>query len=170
MGFLNGAYGKLMAGKLVRDIQYRQTRVQSRLRRVTRQIGDMEKLLQRQQKQVEANLKNQSQFMVYELMKKAGFNVGDPNNLQQFMGIDQSNYGAFQACQMQVQTATAMAQSMWENIFDMQREAMLEPLKDEEEALQTEKDNLESRLQIAKNEYDAKKQEEKDGARIIQDF
>ena len=31
----------------------------------------------------------------------------------------------------------------------------LEPLKDEEELLQSEKDSLESEMQIAKNDYDA---------------
>ena len=46
MGFLNGAYGKLMAGKLVRDLQYQMTGIQSQLRRVTRQVGDMESAAQ----------------------------------------------------------------------------------------------------------------------------
>ena len=44
MGFLSGAYGKLMAGKLVRQIQYQLTGVQSQLRRVTKEVGDMEKM------------------------------------------------------------------------------------------------------------------------------
>ena len=49
-------------------------------------------------------------------------------------------------------------------MFEMQREAMLQPLKDLEDDLQTQKDNLESRIKIAQAEYDAKKDEEKQGA------
>ena len=60
---------------------------------------------------------------------------------------------------------TAQAQSMWQNMFEMQRESMLQPLKDLEDSLQTEKDNLESRLKIAQAEYDAKKEEEKAGVK-----
>ena len=47
----------------------------------------------------------------------------------------------------------------------MQRESMLQPLKDLEDDLQTQKDNLESRLKIAQAEYDAKKEEEKAGVK-----
>lgn len=60
MGFLSGAYGKLMAGKLVRDLQYQMTSVQSRLRRVTREIGDMEKNMQAQERNMNAQFQNQS--------------------------------------------------------------------------------------------------------------
>ena len=44
---------------------------------------------------------------------------------------------------------------------------MLEPLKDEEELLQTEKDSLESQLQIAKGDYESCKQMEQDGAKML---
>ena len=44
---------------------------------------------------------------------------------------------------------------------------MLEPLKDEEEELQTEKDSLESQYEIAKNDYEAcKKMEAADAANL----
>ena len=64
MGFLSGAYGKLMAGRLVRDLQYQMTSVQSRLRRVTREIGQKEKMYQVQ----ERNMKQQMQAQIQNAM------------------------------------------------------------------------------------------------------
>lgn len=79
-----------------------------------------------------------------------------------FGGVDSSKYAQFsQMVQMQYQNAN----SVWQNMFEMQRESMLQPLKDLEDDLQTQKDNLESRLKIAQAEYDAKKEEEKAGVK-----
>ena len=52
MGFLLGAFGKLSAGRRKREIQSRLMRVQSRLRRATRHVGDMDKRLQRDEKRM----------------------------------------------------------------------------------------------------------------------
>lgn len=43
MGFLLGAFGKLAAGQRYRSLQARMMRIQSRLRRATRDAADMEK-------------------------------------------------------------------------------------------------------------------------------
>ncbi len=165
MGFLSGAYGKLMAGKLVRDLQYQMTSVQSRLRRVTKQVGDMEKMFQAQERNLKSAMMGQVNIATMEAMQRAGFNV-DPNNpLGAYNNMSSKDYTAFAAVQQQIQMQYSMAQSMWQNMFEMQRESMLEPLKDLEDSLQTEKDNLESRLKIAQAEYDAKKEEEKAGVK-----
>lgn len=148
MGFLSGAYGKLMAGKLVRDLQYQMTSVQSRLRRVTREIGDMEKNMQTQERNLKAQMQNQMQASIFGAMGQAGVSGFDQTNM---LGV--------------VGGMNSMAQSMWQNMFEMEREAQLQPLKDLEDSLQTEKDNLESRLKIAQAEYDAKKEEEKAGVK-----
>lgn len=162
MGFLSGAYGKLMAGKLVRDLQYQMTSVQSRLRRVTREIGDMEKNMQSQ----ERNLKAQMQASVFGAMSEARVGGFDPTNmLGVTSGMTTEQYSLYSMIQQQVQQQYSMAQSMWQNMFEMEREAQLQPLKDLEDSLQTEKDNLESRLKIAQAEYDAKKEEEKAGVK-----
>ncbi len=165
MGFLSGAYGKLMAGKLVRDLQYQMTSVQSRLRRVTRQVGDMEKMFQAQERNMKSAMMGQMNYATMGLMygNKVQF---DPNNPLAALGnMSSQDYTQFAAIQQQVQQQYAMAQSMWQNMFEMQRESMLQPLKDLEDSLQTEKDNLESRLKIAQAEYDAKKEEEKAGVK-----
>ena len=65
MGFLNGAYGKLMAGKLVRDLQYQMTSVQSRLRRVTREIGQKEKMYQAQERNMKQAMQSQMQAAMW---------------------------------------------------------------------------------------------------------
>ena len=78
-----------------------------------------------------------------------------------FSGIDPNQYAKFsQMAQMKY----AQSNAMWQNMFEMQRDSVLQALKDEEDDLQTQKDNLESRIKIAQAEYDAKKDEEKQGA------
>ena len=168
MGFLNGAYGKLMAGKLVRDLQYQMTSVQSRLRRVTREIGQKEKMYQAQERNMKQAMQSQMQAAMWGYMGISPMDMRglDPATAQQLFGnVDSTKYSF--AMQM-VQTQYATAQNVYQQMFEMQREADLQALKDLEEDLQTEKDNLESRLQIAKQEYDAKKEEEKDGAKGLQ--
>ncbi len=67
MAFILGAYGKLMAGQLCRDLQRQQMRVQSDLRRVTKQIAQMDKMFKSQQRSMENALRGQmmmqKQFM-----------------------------------------------------------------------------------------------------------
>ena len=166
MGFLSGAYGKLMAGKLVRDLQYQMTSVQSRLRRVTREIGDMEKNMQTQERNLKAQMQNQMQASIFGAMGQAGVSGLDQTNMLGVVGgMTSEQYSMYAIVQQQVQQQYSMAQSMWQNMFEMEREAQLQPLKDLEDSLQTEKDNLESRLKIAQAEYDAKKEEEKAGVK-----
>mgnify|MGYP004670496771 CR=1 FL=1 len=172
MGFLNGAYGKLMAGKLVRDIQYQLTGVQSQLRRVTRQVGDMEKMFTRQQRNMKAQLQSQMQASMYGAMDWLGIpgfdmNMSGADAMGAYSNLSQTQKTEFAQAQQMVQMRFASAQNMWESMFEMQREAMLQPLKDLEDDLQTQKDNLESRLKIATAEYDAKKKEEQDGAKNL---
>lgn len=168
MGFLNGAYGKLMAGKLVRDLQYQMTSVQSRLRRVTREIGQKDKMYQAQKRNMKQAMQSQMQYAAYGMMAQMGI---DPNALMNNplgQKIDNNQMTAYSACMQRAQMMYMNSTTMMENVFEMQSEADLQALKDLEEDLQTEKDNLESRLQVAKQEYEAKKEEEKDGAKSLQ--
>lgn len=152
MGFLSGAYGKLMAGRLVRQLQWQLTSVQSRLNRVTKQVGDMEKSLQSQQRAV--SMFNSNMFNQKRMELMAGFNQGEANS-----------YTAFLMATGNLQQNMAMQQQMMAEQFDIMRDAQLEPLKAIQEQLETEKDNLESRLELAKGQYEAKKKEEQDGAK-----
>ncbi len=179
MGFLMGAYGKLMTGKLVRDIQFQMIGIQSRLRRVTREIGDRTKMYEAQERNMKNTMQMQMQYTLFGYAQAQGLPAMNPamgmSGLgmfgQQCMGM--ANFGAFNSTQIQqysamqqmVQMQFAQAQSMWQNMFEMQKQADLQALKDLEDSLQIEKDNLESRLKIAQQEYEAYKQEEKADAK-----
>ncbi len=158
MGFLSGAYGKLMAGRLVRQLQWQLTSVTNRYNRVTKQIGDMEESLQRQERS----------YNMYNM------NVFNQMRMGMMSGVDQSNstsYNNFLMGTQQLQYQMMQQQSMMAEQFDIMRDAQLEPLKAIQEQLETQKDNLESRLEVAKGQYEAKKKEEQDGAKnIVPDY
>ncbi len=200
MGFLSGAYGKLQAGRLVRDIQHQLTSVNRRIRRVTRDMHQKQKMYQSQERNMKLQMQNQMRMFIgvglQNYMQKAAAG-GNEELANQFAaygnmfglavnGADMSNAGlglfgstkdmsimsaastTYSTLQQQAQMQYTQAMTRWENMHEMQEQADLDALKDLEEDLQSEKDSLESRLQIAKAEYDAKKQEEKDGAKSLQ--
>ena len=166
MGFLSGAYGKLMAGKFVRQIQYQLTGVQSQLRRVTKEVGDMEKMFTAQERNLKAQMQSQMNSSVFDLMQGSGFGAFDQSNMLGVVnGMSQEQFSKYSMYNQMIQQQYAMAQSAWQGMFEMQRESMLQPLKDLEDDLQTQKDNLESRLKLAEQDYEAKKKEEQAGAK-----
>lgn len=169
MGFLSGAYGKIMAGKLVRQLQYQMTSVQSRLNRVTKQVGEMEKQFSAAERNMRSMMQMQMQNSVFGMMGVPGYSaalqaqgVSDASQLQ---AAQMQDYQKYIQNQQYIQQYFAFAQSQWQDMFDMKKEAMLQPLKDLEEDLQVEKDNLESRLKMAEQQYEAKKKEEDAGAK-----
>lgn len=188
MGFLMGAYGKLMAGKLVREIQFQMTSVQSRLRRVTREVGLKEKMFAAQERNMKMQMQNQMmEGMFGSVMGRV--NAGDQAmapyaqmlyasiyggtaamngfNLQNIGDISNPAAQTYSNIQQAWQMQYTKANTMWQNMFEMQKEAELQALKDLEDDLQVEKDNLESRLKIAQGEYEAYKEEEKQGAQNL---
>lgn len=189
MGFLLGAFGKLSAGRRMRQLQARMMRVQSRARRVTRDVEKMEKLLQRQEK---SQLNDLTRFTsaTYSVAQDEFLNTniegfGTIRDLQgQWANgtISKEALSAMGAAQTQMSQMLAqskaqndmMAAQMKQQIedkFEMMREQMLEPLKDEEEELQTEKDSLESQYEIAKNDYEAcKKMEAADAKNLAPNY
>lgn len=173
MGFLMGAYGKLMAGKYLRNLQYELMNVTSQHRKVAKQLGDMQKSMTSQKRNMQTMI--QSQMNSSQMALMAGAFGMDPNNMNPYALIgatgenqlDQNKYMKYTMQQQYMQQQFAMANSMWENMFEMQQESMLQPLKDLEEDLQTQKDNLESRIKVAQTEYEAYKEEEKQGAQNL---
>ena len=158
MGFLSGAYGKLMAGRLVRQLQWQLTSVQSRLNRVTKQVGDMEESLQRQERAY--SMYNNNIFNQLRAGMMSGVDQNNPNSYNNYLWSSQS-----------LQQQMLYQQQMMSEQFDMMRDAQLEPLKAIQEQLETQKDNLESRLELAKGQYEAKKKEEQDGAKnMVPDY
>ena len=174
MGFLMGAYGKLMAGKYLRNLQYELMNVTSQHRKVARQLGDMQKSMTSQKRSMQTMLQSQMQYgsmglmsSLFPGMAQNGMNPMGLALMAQNGQFDQNSYMQYTMLQQQMQQQFAMANSMWENVFEMQQESMLQPLKDLEEDLQTQKDNLESRIKVAETEYNAYKDEEKAGAQNL---
>lgn len=169
MGFLMGAYGKLMAGKHYRNLVYEQTRIQSQLRRVTKQVGDMEKMFASQKRNIQNQL--QAQYSGYSIGLMNGLEMDKAAqgflNGQATGGVDQSTMYAYNQRQMQMQMQYAQAKNYYENMFEMKQESMLQPLKDLEQDLHTRKDSLDSQVMLAKNEYDMYKEMEKSGVESL---
>ena len=166
MGFLMGAYGKLMAGKLRREIEYQLGQVSRRAHKITREIANKERMYATQERNMKSQMQAQMQSAIFGYM---GMNPGMQASAMNPMmmgatGMDMNQYAMF--AQM-VQMQYSQAQSMWQNMFEMQKQADLQALKDLEDSLQIENDNLKSRLQIAQQEYEAYKQEEKADAKSI---
>lgn len=184
MSFLLGAFGKLAAGRRVRDLQARMMRVQSRLRRATRQVETMSKMIETQKK-MELNqitaYAQQANAMLPGLLGSripgmspellARFTGGAGFNNTPLTEEQQVQYGNFTMAMSQIKAGNEMSlaqmkqqiEEKYENMNDM----MLEPLKQEQDMLQTEKDSLESQLQIAQADYDACKQMEKADAKNL---
>ena len=190
MGFLLGAYGKLMAGKRVRQLQARMMSVQSQLRRATRDIENMERTLNQQEK----NLKYMNQSYISNMMMgmsgglqasifgalKTQFGDSLPianggidyaklssEQASYLSSITQQMTTQFQYQQQAMQSSLMQQNSMIENNFEAYKELQLQPLKDLEEDLQLEKDSLESQIQLAQQDYEACKEMEKAGAKSL---
>ncbi|MDR1168635.1 MAG: hypothetical protein LBK53_07100 [Heliobacteriaceae bacterium] len=176
MGFLTGAYGKLMAGKLVRQLQVQMTFVQSRLRKATRDAGNMDKFITSQQRMAETQVRSvaiqhQQGNSYWRTIMMGGITMPDSNlaatNPEQYRADSMaytSRMGDVQAqlSMMQQNQSMVLEQKKSEiaDYFETLREMQLQPLKDLEDDLQAEKDNLESRVKIAEAEYEARKKEE----------
>ena len=128
MGFLSGAYGKLMAGKLVRQLQYQLTGVQSRLRRVTREVGDMEKMFNAQERNMKTQMQSQMNMFsmgLYEmnpLLSQVGLEG------EQMQKLQMQQYQNYMYGRQAIQQQFMMAQNVWQDMFQMQRESVLQPL------------------------------------------
>ncbi len=169
MGFLTGAYLKMSSAKTRLNLQNQLTRITMRMQRITRDMGRMERQLNMMQRNCKMTLQGQlqqalaggqSQFQIY--MDPSNPNIfNNPNATEaEKQNMDQAlrSYSIFQQAEMY---RTSQAQAMWDDYFEQYREAMLEPLKDEEQALQMEKANIESRLKLTEGQEKAAEEMEK---------
>ncbi len=163
MGFLLGMYGKLMAGKRVRQLQADLTSVSMRLNRVTKQAAQMEKMFQSQERMFNTTMTQWMTEQRNQMMPWGILNMKDPTSNQ--LASANQDYQGYMYGLSYLQQVAGLQSAVMAEQFDMMRESQLQPLKDLQDELETEKDSLESQLQLAKQEYDAKKQEEKDGAK-----
>jgi hypothetical protein len=191
MGFLLGAFGKLAAGRRVRQLQAQLMRVQSRLRIATRQSANMSKMLETQKKAELNNvtyMSNMANTLMPNLVRK-NCNIDDDtwnlfNGMGSFNSSDSNTtisdetkvqYGKYQNALSQMKANNEMYMTQWkqqiEDKYENLTETLLEPLKDEEDLLNTEKDSLESQIQIAQADYDAcKKMEQADAKNLAPSY
>lgn len=185
MGFLLGAFGKLAAGQRYRSIQARMMRIQSRLRRATRDAADMEKMISRQEKAALNSLTAQSNAAMN--LAKSGlmssiFGVGNAaaimtkvQNGSQLSTEESNSYSALMSQYNQqvsnmsatCETSAAMQKQQIQDYFEQVRDMQLEPLKDEEDLLQSEKDSLETQIKTAESDYKACQDMEKNDAKML---
>ncbi len=185
MGFLLGAFGKLAAGQRMRSIQARMMRVQSRLRRAARDVSDMEKMIDKQEKAALNSLTAQSNAAMN--LAKSGlmssiFGAGNAASIMtkvqngSQLSTDESNsYSALMSQYNQqvssmsatCETSAAIQKQQIQDYFEQMREMQLNPLKDEEDLLQSEKDSLKTQLQTASADYKACQEMEKNDAKLL---
>ncbi len=186
MGFLLGAYGKQAAGSRMRSIQARMMRIQSRVRRVGRDIERMTKMLDRQEKsllnQATASANAMKNMQQMSLMSAMYMNADYASAMQAMQGKDatQTDISRYQSIAANIQgqfqqrisansasidTMLAQQKQQIEDQIESLREQWLEPLKDEQDDLQSEKDMLEPQYQLAKQDYEACQKMEADGAK-----
>lgn len=190
MGFLMSAYGKLMTGKLVRDLEFRLMSVTRRASKITKEIQEKEKYYQAQERNMKQQMQNQIMFGTYGAAQALGIPVMPGMGMQgaNMMGYNMMNmaYGgalnmlqggqgafkqqdmlAYQQVQQAMQWQFSQANTMWQNIFEMERDADLQALKDIQDELETEKLSLESRINLAKEENKYYKESEKGQAKDL---
>jgi len=176
MGFLLGAYGKLAAGSRYRSLQARMMRIQSKIRRATRDVAQMEKFIDRRQKQLESQYTTQNtmaksmyqqqmQTSMYanadykaalEKYNKEGATPEEQAAASNRMTQIQAGFNSLVSAQCsQADMNLSTMKMQIENEIEYLRDTLLEPLKDEEDSLQLEKDTLESQIQVAKADYEA---------------
>lgn len=185
MGFLLGAFGKLAAGQRYRSIQARMMRIQSRLRRATRDAADMEKMINKQEKAALNSLTAQSNAAMN--LAKSGlmssiFGAGNAaaimtkvQNGSQLSTEESNSYSALMSQYNQqvsnmsatCETSAAMQKQQIQDYFEQLRDMQLEPLKDEEDLLQSEKDSLETQIKTAESDYKACQDMEKNDAKML---
>ncbi len=196
MGFLLGAFGKLAAGRRVRQLQARMMRVQSKLRRATRNIETTSKMIETQKKMALNNLTLQQQtgnsyfgsaawVEFYNSQVGAGSAQLDPKWAEYAQsGMPASgtsgmtsdpSYARYMNAvnneKMKMEAYVAQQKNRIEEYFENLNDTMLEPLKQEEDSLQTEKDSLESQIQLAQADYDAcKKMEQADAKNLAPNY
>ena len=182
MSFLLGAFGKLAAGRTYRNLQARLMRVRTRLNRATRQTATMSKMIETQKKMELNNLTAQASFAnssigatlvrneLFSAQEVAMFGSGAAAwNSGDMDANTRNRYTAFTQAQSEMKARNEMVLAQMKNAIEEKYENMndmlLEPLKQEEESLATEKDSLESQLELAKADYEACKQMEKADAK-----
>lgn len=164
MGFFTGAYLKIMTGKMKRQLQNRLVQVTMQMNRVTKQIGDMEKQLQNQENMMKNYAKQNMSNSIFSYMQNGVDLSACKSEADKQAKLQEFQY-AYQQRQAYAQAEFNYQNDLLTAQFDMYREANLEPLKNTEDSLATEKATLETRIQTLSDQEKAAQEMEKQGAK-----
>ena len=163
MGFLTGAFLKIYSAKQRIQLQHQLTSVTMRLQQVQRQSGQLQKQLT-QMKQMQSNniTAMTNQFLqgatgagsaamqsIFTKVQSGQTLTADEQN--QMTAYNQASTQA----QMQASIFSSTYKNMLETSFQQYEEAQLEPLKNIEEMLTIEKNNIESQIKLVEGQEKA---------------
>ncbi len=161
MGFLTGAYLKTSSARMRLQLQNELTSIMSKMQRVQKQSQMMERNIAMQHRNTNSALQYQFQGAMSQLGQQ--YNIFSPDGSIFSGQQDPSRMEAmqrYQYAQSQMQMEYSQSKAMWDNQFDMIKEAQLQPLKDMEEELAVRKANIESRLRLIEGQEEAAKKME----------
>lgn len=173
MGFLLAGFGKQMAGTRMRAIQANIMRISRQVARIQKDYRHMKKDLENAQKAEINALKFQNQQAIALASKQLlGTMQSTMAGLGKDQNISQSNEYKmaemfFSQTQSQKQAELTYMTQQIESKYEYLQNEYLEPLKEEEEELTSEKDLLESQFKMAEEDYKACKQMEQNDAKYL---
>lgn len=125
-----------------------------------KQLNQMEKLLTNQVKMTALAAKQEA-MQRFQTSIGSGTGTGDTADASQMQNYN----SAVSAAEMAYQNVITQGEQDNANRMDYLRETQYEPLKDEEDLLQSEYDSLQTQLQQATDDYEACQKMEQDGAK-----
>lgn len=165
MGFLTGSFLRIYSARQRLQLQHRLTSVTMRLQKAQKQMGELQKQLT-QMKQMQNNnitaMGNQYMQGIMgagsAAMQSIFTKVQSGQALSQEEQNQMSSYNQMSTnAQMQASIFMSSQKNQLEMGFQMYEEAQLEPLKNLEVSLETEKANLEAQLRTVEGQEEAAK-------------
>ena len=184
MGFLLGAYGKLMAGNRLRSAQARLMSITRQIQKAARQAANVEKMINNYSRNMQYQMQMYTNAMGYgvdyqlsmgtQKLRDSIFDgITDPNSDEyKSANIKFTNdYTALQMWASQQKQAQSMQAAQFKNymeeMIDNMKETQLQPLKDLEEDLEQEKAQLETEIKMAEGQKEACEKMEDSGVKAI---
>ena len=175
MGVLTGAFGKLQMGSYYRNLQNQLMGVQSSLRKATRQVSNVNDMIERYQKSqnngLTLNMYAQKQYGMSHFLATTGLGDFQNKNYSELSDVDKKKYTDAQTqynqlmsnFESQLQMSMTQSKTQVEDYVQWLKDTVLAAAKDEEDYLQGKKDSLESQIKSVSEDYQAcKKMEEQD--------
>ncbi len=148
MGFLSAGFQKLFAIRMCSQLQHKQMTLQSRLARVQKRESRVEKQLNSMKRSMTSQIQLGFNKFKSETATDLGINVnGLVTSQTQLTPEEIKAYTDYNNSIFQYQTSVEAQKSMIEDCYEELYEAQYEPLKDEEEEIETELASTKSQME-----------------------